>query len=232
MDFFLDTANIEEIKQGVAWGILDGVTTNPSLMAKTGRTFDDLAKEIVKLVKGPVNLEVISDDHEGMIREAHELVKYGSNVVVKIPMTEEGMVAVKSLADEDIATNVTLIFSPMQALIAAKAGASYVSPFLGRLDDMSQDGLELIEQMRTIFDNYGIEAQILAASLRHPMHVVECAMMGADIATIPFDVMKKLFKHPLTDKGIATFKADYAKIPTLTNPPPAPVEKKAKKAKK
>jgi transaldolase len=231
MDFFLDTANVDEIRQGVAWGILDGVTTNPSLMAKTGRTFDDLAKEIVKIVKGPVNLEVMSDDHKGMIAEAHELVKYGANVVVKIPMTEEGMVAVKLLAEENIPTNVTLIFSPMQALIAAKAGAAYVSPFLGRLDDISQDGLELIEQIRTIYDNYGMETQIIAASLRHPMHVVECAMIGADIGTIPMDVMKKLFKHPLTDKGVATFKADYAKIPapgkTVLN-----AEKKAKQGKK
>ncbi len=213
MDIYLDTANLEHIKQGVAWGLVDGVTTNPSLIAKTGQTFESLAPEITKLVDGPISLEVISDDHEGMIAEARELVKISNNVVIKIPMTEEGMIAVNTLAAEGVATNVTLVFSAVQALLAAKAGATYVSPFLGRLDDISSDGLELVRQIRVIFDNYDIDTRIIAASIRHPIHVLECAMIGADIGTVPFDTMKKLFKHPLTDKGIAAFKADYEKIP-------------------
>lgn len=213
MDFYLDTANLDEIRQGVAWGLVDGVTTNPSLVAKTGMAFESLAPQITKLVKGPISLEVISDDAAGMVREAHELVKIAKNVVVKIPMTEEGMVAVRQLANEGIPVNVTLIFTPLQALIAAKAGASYVSPFLGRVDDIADNGLELVEKIVQIFDNYDVATRVLAASIRHPVHVLECALMGADICTMPFGVMKQLFKHPLTDKGIALFKADYEKIP-------------------
>ena len=213
MDIYLDTADMDHIKQGVAWGLVDGVTTNPSLIARTGQTFETLAPQITKLVDGPISLEVISDDHEGMIAEARELVKISSNVVVKIPMTEEGMIAVKTLSEDGIPINVTLIFSAVQALLAAKAGATYVSPFLGRLDDISSDGLDLVRQIRIIFDNYDIDTRIIAASIRHPIHVLECAMIGADIGTVPFGTMKKLFKHPLTDAGIAMFKEDYKKIP-------------------
>lgn len=228
MDFYLDTADLKEIAQGVAWGLVDGVTTNPSLIAKTGETFESLAPKITKLVKGPISLEVISDDHAGMLREAHQLVKIAKNVVVKIPMTEEGMIATRKLASEGIPVNVTLIFSPTQALIAAKAGASYVSPFLGRVDDISYDGLELVEKIVDIFQNYDVATRVLAASIRHPVHVVECALMGADICTMPFKVLQQLFRHPLTDKGIELFKADYAKIPKA----PAPPAKSAKSASK
>ncbi|MCB1154676.1 fructose-6-phosphate aldolase [bacterium] len=223
MDFFLDTADIAEIKQAVDWGVLDGVTTNPTLVARTGKSASEVIPKIMKLVDGPVSLEVISDDTKGMLKEAEELIKYGENVVIKIPMTENGMVAVKELSGRGIPVNVTLIFSAVQALIAAKAGATYVSPFLGRLDDIAHNGLELVEQIITIFDNYDIETQVLAASLRHPMHVIECAMMGADVATLPMDTLAKLFKHPLTDIGVERFKADFAKIPK---------DKKAKKSDK
>ncbi|MDP8225983.1 MAG: fructose-6-phosphate aldolase [Candidatus Lernaella stagnicola] len=213
MKFFLDTADIEEIRQGIAMGLVDGVTTNPSLAAKTGKTFDEVAKEICALVKGPVSLEVISSDFEGMIAEARELIKYGDQVVVKIPMTAEGMKAVSALKKEGIRTNVTLVFSSMQALMAAKAGAAYVSPFVGRLDDISSAGMSLIETIKVIFDNYGFDTEILVASVRSPMHVVESAVMGADVATIPFKVLQQMFTHPLTDIGIERFEADYAKIP-------------------
>jgi transaldolase (EC 2.2.1.2) len=213
MQFFIDTANIDEIKQAIDWGILDGVTTNPTLAAKTGRPFMDVVKDILSIVDGPVSLETVSLDTEGMVKEGRFLAELGDNVVVKIPMTKEGMKAVNILEEEGIPTNVTLIFSPMQALIAAKAGASYVSPFIGRLDDISTDGMNLIRDIRTIFDNYGYETEIIAASIRHPIHVLEAAKAGADIATIPFNVLEALFKHPLTDIGIEKFLKDWEKVP-------------------
>ena len=213
MQFFIDTANIDEIKQAIDWGILDGVTTNPTLAAKTGRPFMDIVKDILSIVDGPVSLETVSLDTEGMVKEGRFLAELGDNVVVKIPMTKEGIKAVNILEEEGIPTNVTLIFTPMQALIAAKAGASYVSPFIGRLDDISTDGLNLIRDIRTIFDNYGYETEIIAASIRHPIHVLEAAKAGADIATIPFNVLEALFKHPLTDIGIEKFLKDWEKVP-------------------
>ncbi len=213
MQFFIDTANVDEIKQAIDWGILDGVTTNPTLAAKTGRPFMDVVKEILSVVDGPVSLETVSLDADGMVKEGRFLAELGDNVVVKVPMTKEGMKAVSILEEEGIPTNVTLVFSPMQALIAAKAGASYVSPFIGRLDDISTNGVELIKDIRTIFDNYGYETEIIAASMRHPMHAVECAKAGADIATIPFNVLESMFKHPLTDVGIEKFLKDWEKVP-------------------
>jgi transaldolase (EC 2.2.1.2) len=213
MQFFLDTGNVDEIKQALEWGILDGVTTNPTLIAKTGRPFLEVAKEILNLVDGPVSLETVSRDAKGMVEEGRKLAELGDNVVVKIPMTPEGMIAVQELESEGIPTNVTLVFSPTQALIAAKAGATYVSPFIGRLDDVSSDGMKLIRDVKTIFDNYDFDTQIIVASVRHPMHVAEAALIGADICTMPFEVMKKLFQHPLTDKGIELFLKDWEKVP-------------------
>ncbi|WP_448583526.1 fructose-6-phosphate aldolase [Thermocrinis sp.] len=213
MQFFLDTGNVEEIKQALEWGILDGVTTNPTLIAKTGRPFLEVAKEILQLVDGPVSLETVSRDAKGMVNEGRKLAELGDNVVVKIPMTPEGIIAVQELESEGIPVNVTLVFSPSQALIAAKAGATYVSPFVGRLDDASNDGMKLIRDIKTIFDNYDYDTQIIVASVRHPMHVVEAALIGADICTMPFEVMKKLFQHPLTDKGIELFLKDWEKVP-------------------
>jgi transaldolase len=213
MKIFLDTANLDEIRRGVEMGLVDGVTTNPTLLAKTGKTFEEVAPEITRLVAGPISLEVISDDAAGMVAEARALARIAPNVVVKVPMGEEGLKAAAALKAEGIKTNVTLIFSPTQALLAAKAGASYVSPFVGRLDDVSFDGMDLIEQIKTIFDNYGYEAEIIVASVRHPVHVLEAAMIGADIATIPFAVLKQLYAHPLTAIGIERFKQDFSKIP-------------------
>ncbi len=213
MQFFLDTGNVDEIRQALEWGILDGVTTNPTLIAKTGRPFLEVAKEILNLVDGPVSLETVSRDAKGMVEEGRKLAELGDNVVVKIPMTPEGMIAVQELESEGIPTNVTLVFSPTQALIAAKAGATYVSPFIGRLDDVSSDGMKLIRDVKTIFDNYDFDTQIIVASVRHPMHVAEAALIGADICTMPFEVMKKLFQHPLTDKGIELFLKDWEKVP-------------------
>jgi transaldolase len=209
MKFFLDTANIEEIKKGLEMGLVDGVTTNPSLLAKEKKNPDQVIKEILSLVSGPVNLEVLSKDSKGMIEEAHKLVALGSNVVVKIPMTEEGMKAVKILSSDGIKTNVTLMFQPLQALIAAKAGATYVSPFVGRLDDISAVGMEIVENIITIYSNYGYDAEIIVASIRNPLHVLHAALMGADVATIPFSVLKQLMNHPLTDIGIERFLKDY-----------------------
>ncbi len=229
MDFFLDTAFTHELEQAVAWGLCDGVTTNPSLIARTGETFEALAPKILKIVKGPVSLEVISDDHEGMVKEAKKLRKIAKNVVVKIPMTQEGMKAVKILAGEGIKTNATLVFTAIQALIAAKAGATYISPFIGRLDDINHEGLDVIADIREVFDNYGVQTKIIAASIRHPLHVLECAKIGADVCTIPFKTMQQLFRHPLTDKGIELFKADYAKIPKPKKTRKAAPKKKARK---
>jgi transaldolase (EC 2.2.1.2) len=213
MQFFLDTGNVDEIKQALEWGILDGVTTNPTLIAKTGRPFMEVVKEILQLVDGPVSLETVSRDAKGMVEEGRKLAELGDNVVVKIPMTPEGIIAVQELESEGIPTNVTLVFSPTQALIAAKAGATFVSPFVGRLDDISSEGMKLIRDIKTIFDNYNFDTQIIVASVRHPMHVLEAALIGADICTMPFEVMKKLFQHPLTDKGIELFLKDWEKVP-------------------
>jgi transaldolase (EC 2.2.1.2) len=213
MQFFLDTGNVDEIKQALEWGILDGVTTNPTLIAKTGRPFMEVVKEILQLVDGPVSLETVSRDAKGMVEEGRKLAELGDNVVVKIPMTPEGMIAVQELESEGIPTNVTLVFSPTQALIAAKAGATFVSPFIGRLDDISSEGMKLIRDVKTIYDNYDYDTQIIVASVRHPMHVLEAALIGADICTMPFEVMKKLFQHPLTDKGIELFLKDWEKVP-------------------
>lgn len=211
MKFFIDTANVDEIREANDMGMVDGVTTNPSLIAKEGREFKEIITEICGIVDGPISAEVISLDTEGMVREARELSAIHKNIVVKIPMTTDGLKAVQILSKEGIGTNVTLVFSPLQALMAAKAGATYVSPFVGRLDDLSQDGLQLVEQIVTIYDNYGYDTEVIVASVRHPMHVLESAMMGADIATIPFAVIKKLAAHPLTDKGIKAFLADWDK---------------------
>ena len=211
MKFFLDTANLDEIKKVAAMGLLDGVTTNPSLIAKEKGAFKDIILNICEVVPGPVNAEVVSLDTEGMLREGHDLAKLHPNIVVKIPMTREGMVAVRKLSQEKIRTNVTLIFSPNQALIAAKAGASYVSPFLGRLDDISHIGMDLVRQIIAVFDNYEFETEVLAASLRNPVHVFEAALAGADISTLPAKVFDQLFSHPLTDIGIARFLEDWQK---------------------
>jgi transaldolase len=211
MKIFLDTANLEEIKKGVEWGIVDGVTTNPTLISKEGAEFKQRVKEICDLVKGPVSAEVISLDYEGMVKEARELAQLSEYVVIKIPMTPDGIRAVKTLSAEGIKTNVTLVFSPAQAILAAKAGATYVSPFIGRMDDLSNDGMRMLAEIVEIYDNYGFETEIIAASIRHPMHVVEAALMGVDIVTMPFAVLEKLFKHPMTDLGIERFMNDWKK---------------------
>ena len=211
MKFFLDTAFVEEIREVAGWGILDGVTTNPTLVAKTGRKYREVLEEICSIVEGPVSAEVLSLDYEGMVKEARELAKIAPNIAVKIPMTKEGLKAVKTLSDEGIKTNVTLVFSPSQALLAAKAGATFVSPFVGRLDDISHDGMQLIEDVVEIFANYGFATEVIVASVRHPRHVVEAAKMGAHIATVPFKVMEQLLKHPLTDIGIERFLSDWRK---------------------
>jgi transaldolase len=211
MKFFIDTANIEEIKKGVALGMVDGVTTNPSLIARENRPFEELLQEICDLVDGPVNGEVISLDAEGMVEEGRKLAVFHPSIVVKIPMTTEGLKAVKILSSENIRTNVTLIFSSMQALMAAKAGAAYVSPFVGRLDDISQVGMDLVSDIMNIYGNYGYEAEIIVASIRSPVHVMEAALIGADIATIPLKVIEQLAKHPLTDIGMEKFLADWEK---------------------
>ena len=211
MQFFIDTANLDEIRAAMDMGLVDGVTTNPSLMSKEASDWREIASEICRLVPGPVSLEVISLDAEGMVREARDLVQYGPNVVVKVPMTGEGLKAVRILKSMDIETNVTLVFSAAQALLAAKAGAAYVSPFLGRLDDVGQDGMELVQQILTIYANYGFSTRIIAASVRHPLHVLDAALAGAHIATVPFKILTQLLNHPLTDKGIAAFLKDWEK---------------------
>jgi len=216
MKFFIDTANIDEIKKANELGMVDGVTTNPSLVSKEGREFRGLLKEICSIVAGPVNAEVVSMDAAGMVREAKELAKLAENIVVKIPLIQEGLKAVKILAEQEIKTNVTLCFSPVQALMAAKAGASYVSPFVGRLDDISHNGMDLVEQIITIYDNYGFETEVIVASIRNPIHVVDAALMGADIATIPYKVMEQLIRHPLTDIGLDKFLADWKKLNRLS----------------
>ena len=213
MQFFIDTADVGEIKKALAMGLCDGVTTNPSLVAKTGRSFEDVLKEIVALVPGPISAEVTATEAEGMLKEARHYAKFGAQVVVKIPLIVEGLKAVKVLAQEGVKTNVTLCFSAVQALLAAKAGATYVSPFVGRLDDISQDGMALIADIVQIYRNYRFGTKVLVASVRHPVHVLEAAKMGADVATIPYGVIEQLAKHPLTEAGLKKFLADWEKVP-------------------
>ena len=209
MKFFIDTANIDEIKEAHSMGMVDGVTTNPTLIAKEGRNFEEIIRDICAIVDGPISAEVISIVADGMIKEARQLAKIHENIVVKIPMTVDGLKATRRLAEEGIKTNVTLVFSPLQALMAAKAGAAFVSPFIGRLDDLSQEGLLLVEQIVEIYSNYAFDTEIIVASIRNPLHVLESALMGADIATIPFDVLAKLAAHPMTDKGLKAFLDDW-----------------------
>jgi len=213
MQFFVDSADIREIEAALSLGLCDGVTTNPSLVAKTGKPFAQVIAEITAAVDGPVSLEVTATDVAGMLREARELAKHGPQVVVKIPMTRDGIRAVKQLSDEGIRTNVTLVFSASQALVAAKAGATYVSPFIGRLDDISTEGMDLIRQIVEMYDNYDFDTQVLVASVRHPVHVVQAALLGADVATIPAKVVDQLFDHPLTDLGLQKFLSDWKKVP-------------------
>ena len=214
MKFFIDTANPDEIRKGVEMGMVDGVTTNPSLVSKENRDFNSLIQEICGIIKDlPISLEVVSLKAEGMIEEARRLAKLGDNVVVKIPMTVEGLKALKVLGADGIKTNTTLVFSPTQALLAAKAGSTYVSPFIGRLDDISQTGMDLIEQIVTIFENYDFDSQVIVASIRSPIHVLEAALIGAHVATIPYKVFEQLVQHPLTDIGIERFLADWKKVP-------------------
>jgi transaldolase len=212
MQIFLDTANLDQIKEAAGWGILDGVTTNPTLVSKEDMKFDDLIKEICRTVPGPVSVESVSTQSEDIIKEARELAKLADNVVVKIPINLEGLKAICALSQEGIQVNTTLIFSPNQAILAAKAGARYVSPFVGRLDDISHDGLELVDQIMTIYNNYGFETEVIVASVRHPLHIVESALMGADIVTIPFESLEKMVKHPLTDIGMERFLKDWEKV--------------------
>lgn len=211
MKFFIDSANIDEIREAASLGILDGVTTNPSLVAKEGKNFRQLLDEILSIVDGPVSAEVVSTNREGILTEARELAAIHRNIVVKVPLIREGLKAVRQLTDEGIRTNVTLCFSPTQALLAAKAGATYISPFVGRLDDISIDGMELIEQIVTIYGNYEFGTQVLVASIRHPLHVLQAALMGADVATIPFKIIDQMFAHPLTDSGLQRFLDDWKK---------------------
>jgi transaldolase len=211
MKFFIDTANIDEIREAASMGMVDGVTTNPSLVAKEKKDFRKLLEEICSIVDGPISAEVISLDYDGMMKEAHELVKIHKNIVVKLPLIKDGLKAVKALSGEGIRANVTLCFSANQALLAAKAGAYFISPFIGRLDDIGQNGMDLIGQIVTIYHNYGFTTEVLVASVRHPMHVVDAAMIGADICTMPFKVLDQLIKHPLTDLGIEKFLADWKK---------------------
>lgn len=213
MKFFIDTADIKEIRRAKEFGILDGVTTNPSLVSKIGRPYREVLTEVAREVDGPVSAEVISVDYEGMVREARELAKIRDNINVKIPLIEDGLRAVRTLASEQIRTNVTLCFNSVQALMAAKAGATFISPFIGRLDDISSEGMDVVEEIAAIFDNYDFDTEIIVASIRNPLHIKHAALIGADIATIPFDVFQKIIKHPLTDIGMAKFLEDYKKIP-------------------
>lgn len=213
MKFFIDTANIQEIKEANSLGIIDGVTTNPTLIAKEGRPFEELIREICDIIDGPVSVEAVSTEATGIIDEAKKLTEIHKNVVIKVPLTTEGLKATKVLSSEGINVNITLVFSPVQALMAAKAGAAYVSPFVGRLDDISHSGMDLVDQILAIYENYGFETQVIVASIRHPLHVLDAALMGADIATIPFKTIKLLTKHPLTDIGIDRFLKDWEAVP-------------------
>jgi transaldolase len=212
MKFFIDTANLDEIREAAKLGILDGVTTNPSLVAKEGRKFEDVIREITTIVDGPISAEVTALDYDGMMSQAAPLAKIHKNVTIKVPLTKDGLRACKALRAQGTHVNVTLCFSPSQALLAAKCGATFISPFVGRLDDISHEGMELIRQIRAIYDNYGFTTQILAASIRHPLHVVDSALAGADVGTMPFKVMKQLYEHPLTEIGLKKFLADWAKL--------------------
>jgi transaldolase len=217
MKLFVDTADLNQIKELASWGILDGVTTNPTLLAKSGRSFQEVIDEIFTLVDGPISLEVLSDNADDMVKEAQGIVakipqKYCKNIAIKIPMTSEGLKAVKLLKKEGIHTNVTLVFSSAQALLAAKAGATFVSPFIGRLDDNGQEGMKIIEEIMDIFCNFNIETEVIVASIRHPIHVIEAARLGADIATVPPEIIRKMVKHPLTDVGMSNFKKDWEKV--------------------
>ncbi len=212
MKIFLDTANIEKIKEAASWGILDGVTTNPTLVSREGKDFETVVREILDVVKGPVSLEVVSTQWREMVEEAKKLRRYGDNVVIKIPITEDGLKATRTLSEMNIPVNVTLIFSPAQALLAAKAGARYLSPFIGRLDDISSYGMRLVEDILIMVENYDFNAEVIVASVRHPMHVLEAALLGAHIATVPYEVLKKMIKHPLTDIGLERFLKDWEKM--------------------
>lgn len=213
MQIFIDSADVKEIREAQEMGVIDGVTTNPSLAAKTGRKYDDILRDIVQIVDGPISAETVSLDYEGMMRESHHFAKIHKNIVVKIPMTTTGLKAVKQCAAEGIKTNVTVTFSPNQALLVAKAGGTYVSPFVGRLDDISEEGMLVIRQIRQIYTNYGFKTKILVASVRNPIHVRDAALIGADVATIPLSVIKQLAQHPLTDIGIEKFLKDWEKVP-------------------
>ena len=213
MEIFIDTADIDEIRDAAAMGVIDGVTTNPSLVAKTGRPFKEVLVDIVEVVDGPISAEVIATDYDGIMTEARKLASFHENIVVKVPLIAEGLKAVRSLAEEGIRTNVTLCFSVTQGLLAAKAGATYISPFVGRVDDISGSGMELVEKLVTVYGNYGLGTKVLVASIRHPLHAVQAAMLGADVATIPHKVIHQLLKHPLTDIGLEKFLADAKKIP-------------------
>jgi transaldolase len=213
MKFFIDTADVKEIREAAMMGLVDGVTTNPSLVAKTGRKFRDVLLEICDVVRGPVSAEVVGTTHDAMMKEARELAALRPNIVVKIPLIPEGLKAVRTCSDEGIKVNVTLCFSATQALLAAKAGAAYISPFVGRLDDVSTNGMQLIREIVEIYDNYGFATEVLVASVRHPMHVQEAALIGAHVATCPFSVLMQLSKHPLTDAGLAKFLSDWEKVP-------------------
>lgn len=211
MKLFIDTAAIEEIREVAEWGIIEGVTTNPTLVSKTGRDFKEAVQEICEIISGPVSAEAVSRDRDGMIDEAREISRWANNVVVKIPITEEGIAATSELSGEGTKVNMTLCFSPAQALLAAKAGAAYVSPFVGRLDDIGHDGMAVVADIVHIYSNYDIDTEIIVASVRHPLHVIEAAYLGADIATVPYKVLKQLFGHPLTDKGIELFLRDWGR---------------------
>jgi transaldolase len=212
MKFFLDTANLDQIREAASWGILDGVTTNPTLVSKENLKFDELIREICEIVPGPVSVEAVSTESKEIIKEAESLAKIADNIAVKIPIGLEGLKAIKELSQMGIKVNTTLIFSPIQALMAAKAGAAFVSPFIGRLDDISHPGMDLIEQIMMMFGNYGIDTEVIVASIRHPLHVVEAALIGADVVTVPFAVIQKLVKHPLTDLGVERFLKDWEKV--------------------
>jgi len=214
MEMYIDTANIDEIRQAAALGVLDGVTTNPSLVAKESVDFHTRLREICEIVRGPVSAEVVSMEHDGMIAEADQLLPIAENIVIKLPCIEEGVKACKTLSDRGVRVNMTLCFQPLQALMAAKAGAFLISPFVGRIDDVGADGMELIQQIRQIYDNYGFKTKILSASIRHPQHLVQSALLGADVATVPFKVIQQVLRHPLTDKGLAQFLADWDKAMT------------------
>jgi len=212
MKLFIDTANIDEIKEAAKLGLIDGITTNPTLIAREGKEFMQIVEEICQIVDGPISLEAVSTQSKDMVKEAQDLAKIHPNVVVKIPMTREGLIATKQLSTEGIHVNMTLVFSPTQALLAAKAGAAYVSPFIGRLDDISHLGMDLVEQILTIYENYDFETEIIVASVRNPLHVLEAALIGADIATVPFKVIEQLIKHPLSDIGVERFLKDWEKV--------------------